>query len=94
MAKPEDIKRVGFIGLGNIGKPMAVNLVRAGFDVTIYDVRADLLQDVEAFGAIVVHSSREVAERSDAVSIAVLDDAQVEAVILGQDRNGERPNHQ
>ena len=84
MAKRDDIKRVGFIGLGNIGKPMAVNLVRAGFDVTIYDVRAESLRDVEALGAIVVHSSREVAERSDVVSIAVLDDAQVESVILGQ----------
>lgn len=84
MVKRDDIKRVGFIGLGNIGKPMAVNLVRAGFGVTIYDVRADLLQDVEALGAFAVHSSREVAERSDVVSIAVLDDAQVEAVILGQ----------
>ncbi len=84
MAKRDDIKRVGFIGLGNIGKPMAVNLVRAGFDVTVYDVRTESLRDVGALGAIVVHSSREVAERSDVVSIAVLDDAQVEAVILGQ----------
>lgn len=84
MAKQDDIKRIGFIGLGNIGKPIAINLVRAGCDVTVYDVRAERLRDVEALGAIVAHSSREVAEHSDVVFVAVLDDGQVEAVILGQ----------
>src|SRR3954451_25344156 len=35
------IKNIGFIGIGNMGAPMAANLVRAGYDVTAYDVAAD-----------------------------------------------------
>ena len=36
-----EIKRIGFIGMGNMGVPMAANLVRAGYDVTVHDIAAE-----------------------------------------------------
>src|SRR5262245_8727253 len=77
------LRRVGFIGLGNMGAPMARNLVRAGFELTVYDVRAEPLAELARLGAHVARSTREVGERSEVVETVVLNDAQVEAVFLG-----------
>ena len=77
--------RIGFIGLGNIGKPMAENLLRAGNRVTVHDVRSEALDWLEEAGARRAESAREVAVHSDLISIAVLDDAQLETVVLGHD---------
>ena len=77
--------RIGFIGLGNIGKPMAENLLRAGNRVTVHDVRSEALDGLEEAGARRAESAREVAVHSDLISIAVLDDAQLETVVLGHD---------
>ena len=77
--------RIGFIGLGNIGKPMAENLLRAGHRVTVHDVRREALDGLEDVGARRAESAREVAVHSDLISIAVLDDAQLETVVLGHD---------
>ncbi len=76
-------KRIGFIGLGNMGKPMAINLARAGFPLTVYDVRAEPLAELAALGAHVARSTREVGECCDIIETVVVDDAQVEAVMLG-----------
>jgi len=77
------VRRVGFIGLGNMGRPMALNLARAGFELTVYDVRDAPLRELAAAGAQVARSTREVGERSEVVETVVVDDAQVEAVFLG-----------
>jgi 3-hydroxyisobutyrate dehydrogenase len=77
--------RIGFIGLGNIGKPMAENLLRAGNRVTVHDVRSEALDGLEDVGARRAESAREVAVHSDLISIAVLDDAQLKTVVLGHD---------
>jgi 3-hydroxyisobutyrate dehydrogenase-like beta-hydroxyacid dehydrogenase len=82
------IERVGFIGLGNMGKPMAINLARAGLDLTVYDVREEPLAELAELGAHVADSPREVGERSQLVETVVVDDAQVEQVYLG-DAPGE-----
>lgn len=78
-------QRIGFIGLGNIGKPMAVNLLRAGGRLTVHDLRREVLDEVAKLGARVAASAREVAAQSDLIAVAVLDDAQLEAVVLGRD---------
>ena len=57
--------RIGFIGLGNIGKPMAVNLLRAGGRLTVYDLRREVLDEVAELGARVAASAREPAVRSN-----------------------------
>jgi 3-hydroxyisobutyrate dehydrogenase len=76
--------RVGFIGLGNIGKPMAVNVAKAGFDVMVYDVRQEPLQELAAVGAKVARSAQEIGTHGEIIELVVVDDAQVEAIILGE----------
>ncbi len=75
---------VGFIGLGNIGKPMAINLAKAGFDLMVYDLRAEPMRELTALGAKAAHSSDEVGSHGEIIEIVVVDDAQVEAALLGE----------
>lgn len=77
-------RKVGFIGLGNMGKPMAINLAKAGVALTVYDRDAAPLRDLEALGAHAASSAREVGERSEIVEIVVMTDRQVEEVVLGK----------
>jgi len=76
------IRRVGFIGLGTMGKPMAMNIATAGFDLMVYDVREEPVRDLGRLGAKVARSAKEVAAHAELVEIAVLDDAQVESVFF------------
>jgi 3-hydroxyisobutyrate dehydrogenase len=79
------IKRIGFIGLGNMGFPMAGHLVRAGFDVTVHDIR---LEAVKAFlaehGGRAAASLVEAAHGMDAVITMLPDDRVVRKVVLGE----------
>ena len=45
------MKRIGFIGLGTMGKPMAKNLLKAGFEVDAFDVNPDPVNELKAMGA-------------------------------------------
>jgi len=76
--------RIGFIGLGNIGKPMAMNVAKAGFDLMVYDVRQEPLQELAAAGARVARSAHEIGVHGEVIELVVVDDAQVEAVTLGE----------
>ena len=73
--------RVGFIGLGNIGLPMAKRLVAAGLDTTVYDVVSERAAQVA--GARAAASPREVAAASEVVGLCVRDDADVRTAMLG-----------
>jgi 3-hydroxyisobutyrate dehydrogenase-like beta-hydroxyacid dehydrogenase len=75
--------KVGFIGLGGMGKALSTNLARAGFDLMVYDVREEPLKELAALGAKIARSAKEVGEFAEIVEVAVVDDAQVEEVILG-----------
>ena len=77
--------RVGFIGRGYMGKPMAENIARAGFDLRVYDIRKEAVEDLEKLGAAGAGSSKEVAASSECVITMVLNDAQTEEVVLGRD---------
>ena len=77
--------KVGFIGLGEQGKPMAVNLAKNGFDLMVHDLRREPVDELIAMGGKVAKSPREVAARSEVIEVAVVDDAQVEAVVMGED---------
>ncbi len=77
--------RAGFIGLGNIGKPMAERLVAAGIPTTVYDVAALAIGDLAAAGAKPAGSAREVAAASDVIGVCVRDDAEVRTVLTGTD---------
>lgn len=75
----------GMIGLGNIGQPMALTLLRSGFSVVVHDVRQEPTEPCREAGARVASWPREVAEKCDVVGVAVVDDAQLREVVLGQD---------
>ena len=77
------VTQVGFIGLGRMGKPMAINILRAGFPLTVYDSRQEPVGELAALGARAAGSPKEVAETSDIVATAVVYDAQVEVVVTG-----------
>jgi 3-hydroxyisobutyrate dehydrogenase-like beta-hydroxyacid dehydrogenase len=77
--------RVGFIGLGNQGKPIAAHLAPAGFETTVFDLAAEPVQELVAGGARAAKSPREVGERADVIGICVPADAHVRAVVYGED---------
>ena len=72
---------VGFVGLGNIGKPMALRLAAWPGGLTVYDVAPEPLADLGAAGATVAGSVAEVAASCDLVCVMVRDDAQVLEVV-------------
>ena len=77
--------RAGFIGLGNIGEPMAERLVGAGLPTTVFDLRESAMQALASAGANTANSCRELAAGSDVIGICVRDDADVRAVVLGEE---------
>jgi len=80
-----DRPRVGFIGLGKMGRPMALNLVAAGFEVTVYNRSPVVAQEVGAKGAGVAGSPRELAAGADIVITMLANESAVEAVLGGDD---------
>ncbi len=76
-------ERIGFVGLGIMGKPMAKNLLKAGYSLTVYDVVGDRMEEVVTEGAAAASSSKEVAAKSDRTITMLPDSADSEAAILG-----------
>ena len=79
------MEKIGFIGLGIMGKPMAKNLLKAGYDLTFYARRKEVIREMQDEGATYVRSAKAVAEATDIIITIVTADAQVEEVILGPD---------
>ena len=77
--------RAGFIGLGNIGKPLASHLVPAGFETTLFDLDPVPVRELADAGAQAAASPRAVAEQADLVGICVPNDEHVRSVMLGDD---------
>ena len=76
--------RVGFIGLGAMGNPMAANLNKAGYELTIHDIRREQGRNLEDAGAVWAASPAATAERSDVVLLSLPGPVQVESVVLGE----------
>jgi 3-hydroxyisobutyrate dehydrogenase len=76
---------VGCIGLGNIGAGIAANVVTAGFDLRVFDMRPEPVERLVSMGAHPAPSATGAAAGVDVLLVAVLDDAQVQAVLLGDD---------
>jgi len=75
--------KIGFIGLGIMGKPMSKNLIKAGHELTVYDIVETPLRELEKEGAKVAGSSKEVAARSDLTITMLPDSPDVEKAALG-----------
>jgi 2-hydroxy-3-oxopropionate reductase len=89
-----EMAKLGFIGLGIMGKPMAGHLLKAGHEISVYDLNPAHIQELSSKGAAACGSSREVAQKADIVFIMVQDTPDVEAVLFGKDgaAEGLKPN--
>jgi 3-hydroxyisobutyrate dehydrogenase-like beta-hydroxyacid dehydrogenase len=75
---------VGFIGLGNMGRPMALNLVKAGFPLVVHDIDPAKVEPLRARGARVETSAEAVAAVTARTICMVETTAQAESVIAGE----------
>jgi 3-hydroxyisobutyrate dehydrogenase len=77
--------RAGFIGLGNQGKPIAANLVRAGLETIVFDLDEAPVHDLVSAGAKAADTPRSLGSNADVVGICVPEDAHVRSVVFGPD---------
>jgi 2-hydroxy-3-oxopropionate reductase len=87
------MKTIGFIGLGIMGRPMALNLLKAGYELTVYDVVPERMQELVRAGAQRGSSSKEVAAQSEVVITMLPNSPDVHAAVLGPNGvlEGARP---
>ncbi|MDB5084734.1 MAG: 3-hydroxyisobutyrate dehydrogenase [Bacilli bacterium] len=78
------MKRIGFIGLGTMGLPMARHLIQAGYPLTVYNRTANKSESLRALGATIAASPAEVARASEIVFTMLTADQAVKEVILGE----------
>lgn len=76
--------RLGFIGLGVMGRPMALNLMRAGHDMAVFARRPESAQPLVAAGAIACASAADVARRTEVIFTMVTSSEDVAALALGR----------
>jgi 3-hydroxyisobutyrate dehydrogenase-like beta-hydroxyacid dehydrogenase len=77
--------KVGFVGLGLMGSPMATNIARAGYPLTVYDLAIEKCLPLKDLGAQVAASPKEVAECSDVVIAMLSDSVVMEKVLFSSD---------
>ncbi|MGD0129639.1 MAG: 2-hydroxy-3-oxopropionate reductase [Terriglobia bacterium] len=77
--------QIGFIGLGIMGKPMARNLLKAGYSLIVYDIRPGQMNELEIAGATAAESCRDAAARSEIIITMLPDGPDVESAILSKD---------
>jgi putative dehydrogenase len=78
-------KHIGIIGLGDMGFSMAQNILKAGYQLTGFDLREERLEMLEALGGKRASSPAEVGEVADAVFIMVMTGKQAESIVSGED---------
>jgi 3-hydroxyisobutyrate dehydrogenase len=78
-------ERIGFVGIGNMGLPLSLNLVRAGFRVSVYDVMPAGVSQVVSVGAVEARSLAELAAGCDVVICSLPSPVELEAVMYGSE---------
>ena len=78
------MKQIGFIGLGIMGKPMAKNLLKAGYQLVVHDIVPAPVQELVAAGAAAGASCADVARRSDVVITMLPNSPEVRQAVLGE----------
>ena len=76
--------KIGFIGLGRMGRPISFNLLKAGFQLCVFDVSKEALNPLAEKGAEVVNTVKELAENSEIVITCLPGPKEVEDVMAGQ----------
>jgi 3-hydroxyisobutyrate dehydrogenase len=79
----DEVKAVGYVGLGLMGGPMAVRLARAGYRLSVWNRSAEKLKPAIAAGAVAVASPAEAARASEVVFVCLTDTDAVEAMVFG-----------
>ncbi len=83
--KLKEVKpKIGFIGLGIMGKPMAKNLIKAGYALVVYNRSQGAIDELVNEGAQSASSAREVAEHSEIIITMLPNSPDVESVVLGE----------
>jgi 2-hydroxy-3-oxopropionate reductase len=77
------MEKIGFIGLGNMGKPMAKNLLKAGYNLTVFDIVKSNIDELTDLSANSANSPSEVASVSEIIITMLPNSSHVEEVILG-----------
>jgi 3-hydroxyisobutyrate dehydrogenase-like beta-hydroxyacid dehydrogenase len=87
LVKEQNMKqeKIGFIGLGRMGTPMALNLIRAGYPVTVYNRTKEKTIPLAQAGATVADAPGEAAQTSEVTITMLSDSAALQAVVLGPD---------
>ena len=86
------MERIGFIGIGAMGRPMSSNIVKAGYPLTVYDIVADATKSVVELGASAAGSVAEATEASDIIFTMLPQFTRGRRGCSGTRRNrGERP---
>jgi 2-hydroxy-3-oxopropionate reductase len=80
-----EMKKIGFVGLGIMGKPMSRNLLKAGHSLVAYDIVSAAVDEVVAAGAEKGASPKDVAAKADAIITMLPNSPQVQEVVLGKD---------
>ncbi len=85
--------KVGFIGLGIMGKPMSKNLINAGYELVVLDRNQAVAEEMAALGATIATTPRAVAEQADVIITMLPNSPQVKEVVLGENGliEGARP---
>ncbi len=78
------MERIGFIGLGIMGRPMAHNLLKAGYPVTVFNRSQPAMIELAELGAQLANSPADLAQQVDVVISCVSDSPDVEAIVLGE----------
>ncbi|MDK2809609.1 MAG: hypothetical protein PWR27_318 [Petroclostridium sp.] len=76
--------KIGFIGLGIMGKPMSKNLLKAGYDLVVYDINKEAVAEVTAAGAKEGRSAKDVAGQCEYIITMLPNSPHVKAVVLGE----------
>ncbi|MGI6449353.1 MAG: 2-hydroxy-3-oxopropionate reductase [Desulfitobacteriia bacterium] len=77
------MKKIGFIGLGIMGKPMSKNLLKAGYDLVVYDLNEANVQEVVEAGAEAGTSPQDVASKTEVIITMLPNSPEVKEVVLG-----------
>lgn len=77
-------KKIGFIGLGIMGKPMALNLLAKGYDVMVNDLNKETVQTLIDAGAKAADSAKDIGENSDVIITMLPASHHVQQVVLGE----------
>ena len=79
------MKKLGFIGIGIMGKPMAKNLIDANYPLIVYDIRKKVLEEIVSYGAKSASSCKETASQCDIIITMLPNSPDVKKVVLGKE---------